>query len=704
MRMLGCGASPLSRHARKMQSFRRSLVALGVAAMLPTLVFAAVGAYFLQRADRDQIEAATLHTTQVLMDLVDARLRGDVAALQALTVGLDLQSSSGAGHLGTESATRMLRVRAANPHWISIALFDANTGQRLFDLRRAAPAGALPPADLARLRTTHGALIGGIQVEEVPLIYVYVPIEHYVLAAAVRPQEFQELLLSQVKDTTAAIVDRQGWFVGRTVNYQERVGKPATSYVREAIAAGHQGFYKGYTYEGLKNYTAYSTSAWSGWSAHIAIASALIDTPTSWSIAVATIAGLGSALLGAILVTLILRDMAERRTAEEALRQSQKMEAVGQLTGGIAHDFNNLLTALMGNLDLIQARTGGNERLERLAANAMEAARRGAKLSAQLLAFSRTQRMQLAAVDLQKLLNGMSGLLAQSVGPAILIHVALDREARVVRSDANQLELALLNIAVNARDAMPGGGRLEITSRWADPQRLHGLTGKERYVELRISDNGAGMSEDVRRRALEPFFTTKPVGHGTGLGLAQVYGVMRESGGSVQIESTPLQGTTVCLFLPTASGAATVPQTRPRATSASPRCELQAHILVVDDDDQVRQFMVDSLQSLGYQVSDLGDPAQALERLQTQRFDLLLADFAMPTMNGAHLARAAQRSQPGILVLMVSGYADSAAIEAALGDSQVLRKPFDMAQLADAVADTLERSRSPSGGRGLSNS
>jgi signal transduction histidine kinase/CheY-like chemotaxis protein len=684
-----------------MQSFRRSLVALGVAAMVPTLVFAAVGGYFLLRADRNRIEAATVRSSQVVVRLVDARLRGDVAVLQALAAALDPQAPA-----SPESAQRMLRIRATNPHWISIALFDAGSGVRLFDLRQGSAAGGLPAADLARLRARREPLISGIQVEQEPVIYAYLPLERHVLAAVLRPQEFQTLLLSQVKDTTAGVVDSQGRFIARTLNYQERVGKPATQFVRQAIAKGRQGLYRGYTYEGLKNYTAYSSSAWTGWSAHIAIPSSRIDNPTSWSIAVAAIAGLGSALLGGILVILILRDMAERRTAEEALRQAQKMEAVGQLTGGIAHDFNNLLTAVMGNLDLIHARTSGNERLQRLAANALEAARRGAKLSAQLLAFSRTQRMQLAAVDLANLLNGMSGLLAQSVGPAVTIHVALDPAARWVRSDANQLELALLNIAVNARDAMPRGGRLEITSRCADTQPAQVLA-EQRYVELRIADTGVGMSEEVQRRALEPFFTTKPIGQGTGLGLSQVYGVMRESGGSVQIESAPLQGTTVCLFLPAASEAASGPVTRAGVTTLNARNILQAHILVVDDDEQVRAFIEDSLQSLGYEVTARAEPVRALELLPSRRFDLLIADFAMPGMNGAQLARAVQELQAGMPMLLVSGYADSAAIEAALGSAPVLRKPFGMAQLADAVADVLERSRARianDAARGLSNS
>jgi nitrogen-specific signal transduction histidine kinase len=403
-------------------------------------------------------------------------------------------------------------------------------------------------------------------------------------------------------------------------------------------------------------------------------------------------AALGALLLGGFLMVLVLRDMAERRRAEEALRQSQKMEAVGQLTGGIAHDFNNLLTAIIGNLDMIRSRVADDERLRRLTDNALEASRRGAKLSSQLLAFSRSQRMTLGPVDLQQLFNGMSGLLMQSVGPAVAVRLEVDPDARMVMSDANQLELALLNMAVNARDAMPDGGELTITARRAadvDRQLPRGD-----YVELCVGDTGMGMPDEVRVRAIEPFFTTKPVGQGTGLGLSQVYAVARESHGTMRIDSEPSRGTRICLTLPMATAnvayptpatSATAP-TLPVAQSSPP-----ASILVVDDDRLVRRFMTESLRALGYEVLEADGGADALDLLERLSFDLLLVDFAMPGMNGAELARAAQLKHKGIRVLIVSGYADSAAVEAALGSARHLRKPFDMAELGVAVAEALKR-------------
>jgi CheY-like chemotaxis protein/two-component sensor histidine kinase len=337
-----------------------------------------------------------------------------------------------------------------------------------------------------------------------------------------------------------------------------------------------------------------------------------------------------------------------------------------------------------------------NERLRRLADNALEASRRGAKLASQLLAFSRSQRMAVGPVDLQQLFDGMSGLLRQSVGPSIEVRMELDPDARMVMSDANQLELALLNLAVNGRDAMPAGGVLIISARLSNAADRDLRKGD--YVQLSVTDTGVGMTEEVRARAIEPFFTTKAVGQGTGLGLSQVYAVARESGGSLHIDSQMHQGTTVRLILPRAPADSVVPAPIPAApvpAQSEPEPEQKsAAILVVDDDRLVRRFMTESLRSLGYDVRDTDNGVDALVLLDAQRFDLLLADFAMPGMNGAELGKAAQHKQPGLPVLIVSGYADSAAVEAALGTGKQLRKPFNVAELGAAVSDLLQ-SREP---------
>jgi signal transduction histidine kinase/CheY-like chemotaxis protein len=674
--------------------FRRSLIALGMAAMLPTLAFMAVGAFLLLRAESARVEADSLARSRVVMTLIDASLQGDAAALGVLASSIYFDNRE-----WKEFYPRLARAAGANPHWATLVLYDAQRAEEILDLRRPLTAPRPGPlvagGDLSVLRHSTKMVVGEVQREPEPLVFVFMPVMRdqqlaYVLAAGIRPQVYQDILLAQAPPgATSAVVDTHGRFIARTLDFQNRVGQPATRFVRDAIRTSTSGLYRGTTYEGIQNYTAFFSSPWSGWSAHIAIASSLIDTPTSWSFIVAAAAAIGSAVLGATLVVLVLRDMAERRRNEDVLRQSQKMEAVGQLTGGIAHDFNNLLTAIVGNLDMIRTRAVGQERIQRMATNALEAARRGAKLTSQLLAFSRTQRMQLQPVDLQQLLTGMNSLLAQSVGPTIEVRIALAADARTVLTDPNQLELAILNLAVNARDAMPDGGSLTFASTIAVGPTMSSLANKP-CVKLSITDTGAGMSEEVRTRATEPFFTTKPVGQGTGLGLSQVYGIVRESGGALDIVSSVNAGTTVHLYLAPVMNAATTLQPLPQnETAIHGRAPSEAAILVCDDDRQVRSFLVYSLQQAGYRVTETATGEAALNALRAASFDLLVLDFAMPHMNGAEVARCVHAVRPATRILMVSGYSDSAAIDAVMKNVQLLRKPFDVTELLAAVRHCL---------------
>jgi PAS domain S-box-containing protein len=381
---------------------------------------------------------------------------------------------------------------------------------------------------------------------------------------------------------------------------------------------------------------------------------------------------------------------AELRTAEESLRQSQKMEAVGQLTGGIAHDFNNLLTAVVGGLDIIKRRTT-DERTQRLAANALEAAERGVKLTGQLLAFSRTQRLAVEAVDINALIGGMRELIVSSIGGQVDVTTQLDPQARAALTDANQLELAVLNLCINARDAMPEGGRIVVATgvqRVAESGGESGALKPGAYVVVSVTDDGPGMDEEVRARAFDPFFTTKPVGRGTGLGLSQVYGIALQSGGEARIESAPGRGTTVRLYLPQAE----TDGRRAEAVAGSEAPEAEGGrrlVLVVDDDPDVRRFVVDGLDALGFRVMEAVDGPSGLELFRRQRPDLLLLDFAMPGMTGAEVAEAARRLRPDQPIVFASGYADTAAMERSAGDAVVLRKPFRLSELGAALERAL---------------
>ncbi len=377
------------------------------------------------------------------------------------------------------------------------------------------------------------------------------------------------------------------------------------------------------------------------------------------------------------------RDVTRDKEREEALRQAQKMEAVGQLTGGIAHDFNNLLQAVHGNFDLIRRRAS-DAKLRRWAENGAEAAERGAKLTSQLLAFSRAQKLEMKHVDLSTLLRDMESLLARTLGPMIRIGLDLSEENITVLADPTQLEMAILNLAINARDAMPEGGTLAIRTGVREERRATALEPGS-YAFIEVSDTGSGMEADVAERAFDPFFTTKGVGKGTGLGLSQVYGMARQAGGGAAIRSIAGTGTTVTLLLRCTS--ALEPEADEARGAAAKVPARPATVLVVDDDPDVRRFLADTLGDIGYTIIEAESGDQALGLLGRTRPDLIIVDYAMPEMNGAELADEARRRHPDVPILFASGYADSAAIETAVGpDALLLRKPFRIDELEAAVA------------------
>jgi signal transduction histidine kinase len=377
-------------------------------------------------------------------------------------------------------------------------------------------------------------------------------------------------------------------------------------------------------------------------------------------------------------------EMMHRQKAEAGLLQAQKMEAVGQLTGGLAHDFNNLLTAVVGNLDLIRHRTT-DPRISRLADSAFKAAERGSKLTAQLLAFSRTQKLATEAVNVNALIEGAYELFNQSLGAGVEIRTDLDASQPFVIADRNQLEVSILNLAINARDAMPDGGTITIATACDGAE--------EGRVRISVIDTGTGMPPEIIARAFDPFFTTKPPGKGTGLGLSQVHGLVRQMGGEVDIKSEVGKGTSVHLLLRRArAGAEIALETLgPAATGHAER------ILVVDDDHDVRAVMTDFLSEIGYDVHEAQHGDAALAMQQAVNPQLMIIDYSMPGTNGAEVVKAARAVQPSLPVLFVSGYADTAAIEAATDSAPILRKPFLPGELAAAVRSALDGNGQPRG-------
>ena len=384
------------------------------------------------------------------------------------------------------------------------------------------------------------------------------------------------------------------------------------------------------------------------------------------------------------------RDVTDLKAAQEQLRQSQKMEALGQLTGGIAHDFNNLLTVVVGGLDLIAKRVE-DEKLSRYANNALAAAERGARLTGQLLAFSRVQRLEVRPVHIAPLIDNMRALLRNVLGAGIEKRFEIDSRLPPVMADPTQVEVAMLNLAINARDAMPSGGILTFTARRLSLSDHRELADGD-YVELAVSDTGIGMTEEVAARAFEPFFTTKEVGKGTGLGLSMVYGMASQSGGIAEIESAPGSGTTVRLLFRTAEGAAPEVADDEEAPAGDKRKAKAASVLVIDDDPDVRRFIAETLEEQGYRVREASDGPEGLAALRKERADLVVLDFVMPGMSGAEVASQIRAERPDQAILFVSGYSETEAVRRVAPDSAVLAKPFRSAALDKAVRSALAKS------------
>lgn len=385
----------------------------------------------------------------------------------------------------------------------------------------------------------------------------------------------------------------------------------------------------------------------------------------------------------------VISDVTDRKEADAQLAQAQKMDAIGQLTGGVAHDFNNLLTPIVGSLDLMRRRHKDDERTQRMIGGALQAAERAATLTQRLLAFARRQALQPRAVDIGGLIDGLVDLIRRSLGPSITVVLEVPRHLSSARVDPNQLELALLNLAINARDAMPGGGRLTLTVSQSvvDDRNLIGLAAGS-YIRLTAADTGTGMDRATLARATEPFFSTKGVGKGTGLGLSMVHGLAAQSGGTLRLTSEPGAGTAVELWLPaTEEAPVDTIETAPEPVQA----RRGAKVLLVDDEDLVRAATADMLRDIGYVVVEMASASQALSAIRSGvDADILVSDYLMPGMTGGQLIGELRSSGIRMPALLVTGYA--AAGEDVPDDIPRLAKPFRQVDLAARVDELLRQS------------
>ncbi|WBH17718.1 PAS domain-containing hybrid sensor histidine kinase/response regulator [Sphingomonas radiodurans] len=497
--------------------------------------------------------------------------------------------------------------------------------------------------------------------------------------------------------------DSSGNIIGGNAHLQEIIGKPITlSHEIKDYRDDYVAFHADGRQVESDDYPLAQVLKGEADRAELEVQVQLPDQSLRWVRYIATtIRDAGSQLLGAVVASLdierdkrftenlaqeVERAVAELEAAQEALRQSQKMEAMGALTGGVAHDFNNLLSPIIGGLDLLQRRGVGDERAQRMIAGALQSAERAKTLVQRLLAFARRQPLQPTAVDMRALVEGMADLVASTTGPQVHVVVEVATDLPPAKADANQVEMALLNLAVNARDAMPGGGTLTITAaeKAVGPgHRANLMPGN--YVRLLVSDTGIGMDAETLRRAVEPFYSTKGVGQGTGLGLSMVHGLAAQLRGGLHIDSQVGLGTTVELWLPVAN---TASPAQPKTVGAD-AAAVTGTALLVDDEELVRSSTAEMLLDLGLGVVEATSAEGALRLLEDGLSpDILITDHLMPNMTGTELAREARDRLPGVPVLVISGYA---AVDGLAPDLARLTKPFRRADLAAAIAELMPR-------------
>ena len=538
-----------------------------------------------------------------------------------------------------------------------------------------------------------------------------------VITVTVSPQYFQDFynkLVDGSPDYTAGLVRTDGVDLVRYpmpaagTHRDQNLLNAAAEHAEGGVfraRSGIDGVDRLAAYDKLPNYQAYAMVARS-WDSivaewqHTMLTHLLFGVPATLGLVALSLLALRRTRLEQAAMQEAREATRQRDAAEEALRQSQKMEAIGHLTGGVAHDFNNLLTVVMGNIELAQRQLenwteGAQDRMRRTLSQAMRGAQRGAMLTQRLLAFSRRQPLSPKPLDLNKLVGGLTEFLRRSLGETVELETVGAAGLWKVEADPVQLEAALLNLAVNARDAMPNGGKLTIETANVqlneDYCRRHAEVKPGPYVQIAVTDTGSGMSRQVLERAFEPFFTTKVAGQGTGLGLSQVFGFVKQSGGHITIYSEPGEGTTVKIYLPRLFAELREEVSVEREIPGAVPGE---RVLVVEDDEEVRLYIADLLRGLHYQVIEAADATSALAEFArgNARFDLLLTDVVLPGMNGRRLADEVVARTNGIKVLFMTGYSRNAIVHHGRLDPKVemIQKPFTEAALAARIRDVLD--------------
>ncbi|MBS0297672.1 MAG: response regulator [Proteobacteria bacterium] len=663
---------------------------LAIAALIPIMLFAAVSAFRSLERERAQLSAQAVSDARRVSEAVDQEIASDIDDARTLAVQPSLD-----GPIDLKAFGEVVRrEQALHPLWRTVILATPD-GNRIFNSRSPSNIGpVVEPDSLRRVVANGEPAIGSIAYAKDWAVPVRAPVIRdgkikAVVTVVISPAGVKDVIARTriPGDWITSIVDATGKVVARTHREAEFIGKPASPRALAARQRTTSGLYDGRTLEGVTTVSAFWRSPVTGWSAHIGIPKTLFEAPLRRSIAFLVVGSILALGLTAAFTWGLLRETRRRRAESFALERAQRMEALGRLTGGVAHDFNNLLMIIQGNAEIL-----GRRIADPRAANSLDAIKqateRATRLTRELLTFARGGSPSRAALDVNEAIAGFLGSLRQAVGPEIEVRTLLEPHLPQVTLDRVQFELALLNMAVNARDAMPDGGVLTLSTRRPAPDR----------VELTVSDTGSGIAPQHLAEIFDPFFTTKPVGAGTGLGLTQVYGMVRQAGGSIDVQSRPGRGTSFVLRLPAAADRRPAPASGPAAPSARPAAPklrkraakpgavAAAHILLVDDNEAVRAVTAEYLRERSHMVTEAGGADEALAVLARGDVSALVSDIVMPgERDGVDLATEARKRWPSLPVVLVSGYAASAADARAHGFT-VLQKPYAL----DALAELLD--------------
>ena len=733
-------------------SLRARLFVLVFASVMPLLLFSMVTEYLGYRTDLDRLSQRASTLARATGLLIEQMLLTRIAALEALARSRALHDGD-VEAFRTEAATMV----AQQFPGANIVLLREN-GQQVMNL--AAPLGASLPIRLdvtstRRVFATSRPAVSNLfegRVLKVPVIAIDVPIRrddgtvYLVLSLNPRIEVFAEAIRRERLPTTwvVSVFDAQAINITRTLNPEQFVGRRAGDALAERLAADGEGTITVMSREGMALVTAFSPIKTFGWWVSVGVPELELKAPALWSAGLTLAWGAAVLLVSLSLALFVgqqisgpiaslrrlavapksatgasgrstgLRETDEvaailvateesRLRSEQQLLQSQKMEAIGNLTGGMAHDFNNLLGIIIGNLDFARPLLSHNGEAKELVHEAIDAALRGADLTKRLLAFARRQPLQPRLLQPNDIVADTVRLLRRTLGADLEVSLDLGRDVPLVTVDPAQLQAGLVNLATNARDAMPNGGRITITTcrQWldADFAASHPEVSPGEYAVIEFNDTGRGMSAEVLLHVFEPFFTTKERGRGTGLGLSMVFGFVKQSGGHIGVHSEPGRGTTFRLYLPVAATAAAPIDDRAQAVEVAPSGGSGETVLAVDDDAELRRILVRQLGELGYDVRSASSAEAAVAILERERIDLLLTDVVMPGgANGVELARQVRLRWPRTKIVLTSGFPDvgtNGSLDPEIQEMRLLGKPYRPRELAAILREALDDKGSP---------